>query len=199
MAGVSLTTAQRKDLEAILAMAQRSGSPMLVVAATRFEKAIEKRQRSPEVLPGQFALWEEDGSPWRGRLGADTPVRCDRMSTPEHPCVIPLKTCLQRQDAVWPGKKAKIHEYCGSGKCAQGDEYRLRTAYSAAEDWASKSKNGRPTYQAYRKDAGVQRKRMKQHDLERLGQGRAEPTSPAAEVADLDPTDEVREITGSKG
>jgi hypothetical protein len=198
MAGLALTTAQRKDLEAILAMVQRSGAPLLVVAASRFEKTLEKRQRAPAVLPGQLALWEGD-QPWRGRLGPDTPVRCDRLSTPTQPCIVPLKTCLQRQDARWPGKKAPIHEYCGSGKCEQGKDYRLRSAYSASADWASKSKQGRTSYQFFRKDVGEQRRRMRQFDRERVPEAREAPAAPVAEVADLDPTDEVREIVKGKG
>jgi hypothetical protein len=197
MPGVALTTAQRKDLEAILAMAQRSGAPSLSVAAERFAAVIEKRARAVAPLPGQLALWE-NGEPWRGRLAGDDLVRCDRLSTPLKACTIPVRTCIQRQDARWPGKKAKIHEHCGSGKCAQGAEYRSRTDYSAEEDWASKSKKGSTAYQTYRKDAGVQRQRMRQFDLEQVVPGRAEPLSPSAEVADLDPTDEVREIMERK-
>lgn len=198
MPGLALTSAQRKDLDALLAMARRAGAPALSVAAERFGAGLEKRARVPEVLPGQLALWE-GGEPWRGRLEADTVVRCDRLSTPTQPCLIPLKTCIQRQDALWPGKKAHIHEYCGSGKCAQGTDYRSRTDYSAADDWASKSKNGRGTYQSFRKDVGVQRSRMKKFDREQVPGQREAPEAPAAEVADLDPTDEVREIVKGKG
>lgn len=194
MPGLALNATLRKDLEALLAMARRSGAPALSVAAERFAMAMEKRQRAAALLPGQLALWEPDGSPWRGRLGPDTPVRCDRFAS-----TIPLRCCLQRQDALWPGKKAGIHEYCHSGACEQGKEYSRRSAYSASAEWASKSKQGRGSYQFFRRDVGEQRRRMRQHDREQVPGQREAAESPAAEVAALDPTDEVREITGRKG
>lgn len=193
MAGLALTNGLRKDLEAILAMAQRSGAPLLSVAAERFSETLAKRSRPAEPLPGQLALWE-DGQPWRGRLGPETPVRCDRFAS-----TIPLRCCLQRQDALWPGKRAGIHEYCHSGACPQGKEYRVRAAYSASADWASKSKQGRGSYQFFRRDVGEQRRRMRLYDREQVPGPREAPDSPAAEVAALDPTDEVREIVEGKG
>lgn len=136
--------------------------------------------------------------PRRDSLSPNDAVACDRYEA-----VIPLKTCLQRQAARWPSKPASIYPYCGSGKCAQGAEYRVRAAYSAAEDWAGKSKAGKSSYQFFRKDAGLQRKRRR---LQALSQPVGEVPSidrpwgarPAADPGDLTDSD-VPELLSSAG
>ncbi len=161
-----LTAALERDLDRFLGEVEVRGAPSHAVKAAQIRKALKERREPQAAPPGQSPLWESNESgaqvPWRGRLGPSTPVRCDRFSTPTKPCILPLKTCLQRQDAVWPGKKAKLYDVCQD--CAQGAEYKRRAAYSAAADWASRSKNGRPTYQPFRKDSGLQRKKMAEFD-----------------------------------
>lgn len=92
------------------------------------------------------------------------PVRCGHYD-----CVLPVKVCLQRQDARWPGagRKAPIYAYCGSGRCGQGAGYRRLTRYLPAEEWRSRSKSRSPRYQSYRGDAGAQRRRMRLQALSR--------------------------------
>lgn len=150
-----------REITALLTEVKLRGMPAHAVAAERLLARIEAANE-PAPLPGQFPLWEPDGSPWRGRLGPSVPIACDRFGAPGRPAILPLRTCLQRQDAKWPGKRAPIYDFCGSGKCEQGLGYRLRAAYSAAEDWASRSKHHRPTYQPYRRDAGAQRRRQRE-------------------------------------
>lgn len=148
-----LNSLQSRELELIFQMAERTGSPLLIVSVRRFREALRRQEaEAPRPLRFQLYLWEDDGTPWRGRLGPDAPIRCEHFGA-----TIPLKTCLQRQDAKWPGKSAAIHEFCASGSCAMGEMNRVRAAYCAGADWASRSKAGRASFQFYRRDAGAQR------------------------------------------
>jgi hypothetical protein len=97
-----------------------------------------------------------------GRLEPSAHVSCPRYGVDTgQGAGMPVRCCIQRQAARWPGKQAPIHDYCGSGTCQLGLEYRVRASYSAEDDWASKSKAHRPSYQFFRKDAGVQRKKRR--------------------------------------
>ncbi len=97
-----------------------------------------------------------------GSLEASAHVSCPRYGVDTgQGAGMPVRCCIQRQAAKWPGKRAPIHDYCGSGTCPLGLEYRVRAEYSAEEDWASKSKAHRPSYQFFRKDAGIQRQKRR--------------------------------------
>jgi hypothetical protein len=97
-----------------------------------------------------------------GRLEPSAHVSCPRYGVDTgQGAGMPVSCCIQRQAARWPGKQAPIHDYCGSGACSLGREYRVRASYSAEEDWASKSKAHRASYQFFRKDAGIQRQKRR--------------------------------------
>jgi hypothetical protein len=161
-AGLYLPAAMIRDLLALLTMGQRAGSPALSVAAARYRRAIEMRRvgtKESHNGNGQLALWTDGANgafePWRGRMGIDALVRCDHFNAGS----IPLRTCLLRQGATWPGgnrwkdgqvraKKARIHPYCGSGRCTQGKEYAARVAV----EWTQ------PRFKFYRDDTPIQRR-----------------------------------------
>lgn len=140
-----------------------------------FERAPWRGRLGPEVpvrcdhfgsaiveftCPGCGAHARIAGTPARGFVCPSCQGSVRYVETVQ-PSIVPLKTCLQRQDAKWPGKRAAIHEFCASGECEQGCAYRVRAAYSATADWASKSKAKRGSYQFFRKDAGVQRQKRR--------------------------------------
>jgi hypothetical protein len=158
-----------RDLEAVLAMATRAGPPALIVNARLFRKKLDSRRKPeelpPEELPFVQQLWlwiERPGGQlevWRGRLSLGESVCCDHFDAP----ITPLKTCLERQGATWPGgnrykdgkvraKKAGIHPYCSSGKCDQGKCYAL----SVKGEWIMER------FKFYRDDTPAQRKAMKE-------------------------------------
>ncbi len=181
-----MTAALERDLDAILAMAARSNSPMLAVGAERYKRALGDRKKpkeEPKPRGPQLELWtaRADGAleAWRGRLAPDATIRCDHFNAP----VLPLKACLERQNARWPGgnkwgdgkvraKKAGIHRYCSSGKCEQGKEY----AASVSEGWAPKK------FKFYRDDTPEQRRAMKKY-IRSLPEG----SSPVIDAAGEEP------------
>ena len=199
-----LDEALSRDLAALLAMAERSGPPALQVGARRFNEALVARAaaepfpRGPPRSQLSLRLWSmrPDGTlePWRGRLGPHVCVACDHFGSPGRPALVPLRTCLQRQDMRWPGKRAAVYDYCGSGDCSQGADYRARAACSATGGWVPKSKGG----QFLHPNMQLQSKRRRIHLLSR----------PAGEVPTIDDPpgaparpsyghdSEVREILG---
>jgi hypothetical protein len=85
-------------------------------------------------------------------------VRCDYFDSD----ILPLKVCLERQGATWPGsnrwkdgkvraKKAGIHEFCSSGRCQQGQEY----AASVVCEYQT------PKFKFYKDDTPAQRRARK--------------------------------------
>lgn len=156
-----LSTALERDLEAGLAMAARSPVPLLSVWASRFRVVLDARRNPVPVTRSQLALWVSlpDGhvEPWHARLQPTDSVQCDHFNAR-----IPLRTCLERQGATWPGgnkwkdgtvkaKKAGIHEYCSSGKCEQGKEY----AQSVVLGYQT------PKFKFYKDDTPAQRRARK--------------------------------------
>jgi hypothetical protein len=158
----TLTATQARAALDLAKIAERSGNPTLAVAAAQFLRAVRARELAkaehPDVLEGQLALWvaRPDGSfeGWRGRLKPTDPVRCDHFGC----SALPIKTCLDRQGAKWPGgnrwgdgsvkaKKAGIHPYCSSGQCEQGKGY----AEQVQVGWTARR------FKFYRDDTPAQR------------------------------------------
>jgi hypothetical protein len=198
-----LTKSLERDLQAGLAMAVRNSNPMLSVWAGRFRLELERRRR-PRPPPStlQLALWIllPDGQlePWRGRLAPGANVRCDHFA-----CLLPLRTCLERQGAVWPGgnrwkdgkvraKKAGIHEFCSSGECEQGREY----AASVVFEYQT------PKFKFYKDDTPAQRRARKtwirshtDGEVPTIDTPPGEDRPPPLDLSDPD----VSEILGVKG
>ena len=199
--GLYLPSAMVAGLRAILAMVRRSGSPMVVVTAQRYQQELEKHAAS-EAPPGdqrQLGLWEmrPDGTStrWRGRLQLHDAVTCAEFSSP----ALPLRTCLLRQGATWPGgnrcadgtvrkKKAGIHPYCASGKCEQGRLYMA----SAPVGWVC------PIYSEFRKDTPQQLVARERWQQTHPAQSPTIDAPPPAEETPDDDADEITAITEGK-
>jgi hypothetical protein len=80
-----------------------------------------------------------------GALARTDIVRCDHYD-----CTLPASTCLSRQVALWPGKRARVHAYCGSGECAQGACYARRAMWDPRTSWS------RRRFSFYRADSHEQ-------------------------------------------
>ena len=171
-----LTTPLEADVVAFIAIGKRSSSAMMAVAAERLEKALLQRRadrdrRAKELrakgemqgkLEPQLDLWilRPDGTleRWRGRMEPTACVACAHFNTK----TMPLKVCLERQSATWPGgnkwkdgtvraKKAGVHPYCRSGQCVQGKEYAASVVVGFSV----------PRFKFYRDDTPLQRKARK--------------------------------------
>ncbi len=67
----------------------------------------------------------------KGPLAKSDPVRCDHYD-----CMLPASTCLSRQAATWPGKKAPMYGFCASGDCEQGSGYARRATWDPRAGWS---------------------------------------------------------------
>jgi hypothetical protein len=70
-------------------------------------------------------------APEKGALLESDLVRCDHYAS-----TIPARTCIARQAAKWPGKKAALYGYCGSGECGQGAGYARRATWDPRAVWS---------------------------------------------------------------
>jgi hypothetical protein len=108
-------------------------------------------RRDPPLL-AQLAFGFALPAPARGPLFDSDIVRCDHFA-----CMMPARTCIARQAARWPGKKAAVYLYCASGVCEQGAGYARRATWDPRSGWSK----GRFSF--YRQDSKEQhaaRKRL---------------------------------------
>jgi len=117
----------------VLERVARSARPgVLLRQLLRPFRRRRSRQRLDESAPYQVPLRILQPAPPAGRLLEWDLVRCDHFA-----CTLAARECAMRQAARWPGgnrckdgsvvaKRAGVHEYCASGTCEQGAEYRAR-------------------------------------------------------------------------
>jgi hypothetical protein len=118
------------------------------------------------------------------RLSPDDPFHCDTYD-----CALATKFCLARQRARWPGgnrtssgavveKRAGIHPFCSSGRCAQGVELARQVDYDPTASWSKRR------FKFFAPGVPLARQRMK---LARL----SEPPTPAHQLDEADELDLV--------
>lgn len=133
------------------------------MAAVKREKLVELRARlNAGDRAGALAIVNTILAGQRRSVGPplapSSQVQCDHFA-----CILPARTCLARQAALWPGKKAALYAYCASGECTQGKEYRSRATWDPLALWSK----GRFSF--YRKDSREQHAARKRLGLERRG------------------------------
>lgn len=138
-----------------LAEAFEELSPVLAVPL-RFMRDLCDDEPEPVAEPRRPVPVVAKANGAQGRLQPDDPVRCTYFNA-----TISVRCCLLRQ-AARPTAKGTVtfplHEYCASGECDEGRDYRQRCSFSPEVYWASKSKAGRAVYQRYREDLPLQRR-----------------------------------------
>lgn len=215
MAAVTLSDKDAALLDELLAQVEagkaRSAKARRLARAARdaFRADADRRARRGRPAPVyQLPLAFIADAPAKGAIRENDLVQCDRYA-----CRLLLRVCLQRQDAKWPGgnrkkdgsvvaKKAGIYEFCASGTCAQGVEYRKRSGYDAGEAWAAGSKRGSAAYQFFRKDVGDQRKKRRTHirsNLDMVPDLDHPPGQPERVQVEPDDAEDVREILRGGG
>ena len=193
---------EREDLKKALAGALRVGGAA-AKAAKRVLLRIEPKPVPPP--PGQVSLWHpETGTPWQ-RLPISANVVCVPFTPPgaEHLTVIPVRCCLARQAATWPGrnrkkdgssvaKRAAIHDKCAT--CTLGPFY-LDAVRREDPDYAL------PKYKTYRPDSHeqhVERRKFIRSNLDIVPSIDAPPGSVdrrrAAVLEDLEDDDDLKQI-----
>ncbi len=166
-----LVAKQERDAERKLKLQERQGYTLRMRL-----RVLDARGIPSETVPPAGPVWETDY------------FRCAHFSS----CLVDVKTCMLRQGAKWPGgnrlkdgsvreKKAKVHPYCGSGKCDQGHDLAMRCAFRPESVWTK----GR--YKFYRPDSHLQREAAKKL--------RAEAPPEEGERAELTPFQEVAAMT----
>jgi len=139
---------------------------------------VRQAHRAGKRVPGAPALrvWDaREGLP--PRLLASDHVACPHF----HVRCMPLTTCLERQEARWPGrnklgdgtlrdKRAAVYDYCRSGLCPEGNAYRRATPRGWEPTLAAN-----PGRMFYRTDAHDQHVARRAWYLSRTGPDLCEP------------------------